>query len=70
MGMSLVDEALTSIAKVLNEVSLHYTEEALHLTRGVGGAGNAHKLLLLHGIRAQMGKIPGGTFEEDYPREL
>jgi hypothetical protein len=53
-------------------VSLHYIDGALHFTRGVGGAGNAHKLLLLlhHGIRAQMGKLPGDSFEEDYSREL
>jgi len=30
-SISLVDEALASIAKVLNEVSLHYTDGALHL---------------------------------------
>ena len=67
-----VDEALASIAKVLNEVSLHYTDGALHFTRGVGGAGNALRLLRLlnHGMRAQMGKLPVASSKEDYPLEL
>lgn len=71
-SISLVDEALASIAKVLNEVSLHYTDGALHFTRGVGGAGNALRLLHLlnHGMRAQMGKLPGASSKEDYPLEL
>lgn len=71
-SMSLVDEALASIAMVSNEVSFHYTDEALHFTRGVGGAGNVLRLLRLlhHGMRAQMGNLPGGLSEKDYPREL
>jgi len=71
-SISLVDEALASIAKVLNEVSLHYTDGALHFTRGVGGAGNALRLLHLlnHGRRAQMGKLPGASSKEEYPPEL
>lgn len=71
-SISLVDEALPSIARVLNEVSLYYTDGALHFTRGVGGAGNALRLLRLlnHGMRAQMGKVPVASSKEDYPLEL
>ena len=71
-SISLVDEALPSIARVLNEVSLYYTDGALHFTRGVGSAGNALRLLRLlnHGMRAQMGKFPVASSKEDYPLEL
>ncbi len=71
-SISLVNEALASIAKVLNEVSLHYMDSALGFTLGVGGAGNALRLLRLlhHGMRAQMGKLPVASSKEDYPPEL
>jgi len=68
-----VEDALSAIASVLDEVHLHYMDGSLFFSRNVGGAANALSLLRLlhHGLIARkwnlLEKLP---FQETYPPDL
>jgi hypothetical protein len=71
----LVDEALSAIANVLNEVDEHYMDSSTHF---IGGHSIGSAVSLLHvlddGLRAKAARserlLRGEFSEQDYPRSL